>query len=109
MGVKFPSGKYQFLKNPDTGFPLELYGYNEKLKLAFEYQGIQNYKFTNHFHRTKEIFKKNQERYKFKYKKCVELGIILILIPYKFNCYNPEELRIYIRDQLIKHRFILII
>jgi hypothetical protein len=106
MGVKFPSGKYQFLKNPDTGFPL---GYNEKLKLGFEYQGIQHYKFTNHFHRTKERFKKNQERDKFKYKKCVELGIILILIPYKFNCYNLEELRIYIRDELIKHRFIFII
>lgn len=106
MGVKFPSGKYQFLTNPDTGKPLELDGYNQDLNLAFEYQGIQHYKFSEHFHKTEERFKKAQERDRFKYKKCTELGITLILIPYKFNCYNPKELRTYIRDQLISHNLI---
>ena len=109
MGVKFPSGRYQFLINPDTNYPLELDGYNKDLNLAFEYQGIQHYKFSDHFHKTKEIFKKDQERDIFKYKKCVELGITLIIIPYKFNCYNPEELKTYIRDQLISHKLIFLI
>jgi len=109
MGVKFPSGKYKFLTNPDTGNPLELDGYSKELNLAFEYQGRQHYKFVDHFHKTEDIFKKSQERDRFKYKKCVELGITLILIPYKFNCYNPEELKTYIRDQLISHKLIFLI
>ena len=109
MGVKFPSGRYQFLTNPETGKPLELDGYSKELNLAFEYQGEQHYKFVDHFHKTKDEFKKSQERDIFKYKKCVELGITLIIIPYKFNCYNPEELKTYIRDQLISHKLIFLI
>ena len=106
MVCKFPSIKPDFLKNLETGCNLELDGYNENLKLAFEYNGIQHYKFTEHFHKTEDNFKKQRERDEFKYKRCIEMGITLICIPYTFNCYKPEELEIYIKDQLFQNEFI---
>ena len=106
MLTKFPTIRPDFLKNPKTECNLELDGYNENLKLAFEYNGEQHYKFKKHFHRTEEDFKIQREHDEFKYKKCVELGITLISIPYTFDCYYPEKLENFIKDELIKHEFI---
>lgn len=41
--VGFKSIRPDFLKNPNTGFNLELDGYNEQLKIAFEYDGRTHY------------------------------------------------------------------
>ena len=106
MGCNFPSIRPEFLKNPETGCNLELDGYNESLKLAFEYNGIQHYQFEKHFHETEDDFKKQREHDEFKYKRCIEMGITLISVPYKFNCYKPEELEIFIKDQLFQNEFI---
>ena len=109
MSVEFPTVRPDFLKNPKTGYNLELDGYNEGLKLAFEYNGEQHYKFKKHFHKRKDAFKIQREHDEYKYKKCVELGITLISIPYTFDCYNPEKLEIFIKDELIKHEFIFMV
>jgi hypothetical protein len=106
MGCKFPNVRPDFLKNPESGCNLELDGYNETLKLAFEYNGIQHYKFHKRFHKNDDDFKKRREHDEFKYKRCIEMGITLISVPYKFNCYNPEELEIFIKDQLFQNEFI---
>lgn len=106
MGCKFPTVRPDFLKNPETGYNLELDGYNENLKLAFEYNGIQHYQFHDHFHETEEDFKIQREHDEFKYKRCIEMGIKLISVPHNFNCYNPEELEIFIKDQLFQQQFI---
>jgi hypothetical protein len=106
MGSDFSSVRPDFLKNPETGRNLELDGYNENLKLAFEYNGKQHYQFTKHFHETEDNFKKQRERDEFKYKRCIEMGITLISVPYTFNCYNPGELEIFIKDQLFQNEFI---
>ena len=107
MGCKFPSVRPDFLKNPETDCNLELDGYNENLKLSFEYNGIQHYKFHKRFHKNdEEAFKKQRERDEFKYKRCIEMGITLISVPYTFNCYNPGELEIFIKDQLFQNEFI---
>jgi hypothetical protein len=106
MGCDFSSIRPHFLKNPKTGYNLELDGYNENLKLAFEYNGIQHYKFHKPFHKNEDNFKKRREHDEFKYKRCIEMGITLICIPYTFNCYNPEELEIFIKDQLFQKEFI---
>ena len=91
---------------PDWLDKLELDGYNEDREIAFEYQGIQHYKFVKHFHRTKEAFRDLQERDARKYRLCMEEGISLVLIPYEFNFRDPDKLERYVKDQLITHGFL---
>ena len=64
-----------------NGKNLELDGYNERLQVAFEYQGIQHRTFTPHFHKTRQDFILQQERDAFKEKVCEERGIRLLKIP----------------------------
>jgi hypothetical protein len=98
----FPSCRPNFLKYPKTGFNLELDGYNEEYKIAFEYHGKHHYEQVLYFQKTKEKFNLQQERDQWKKKRCEELGIKLIIIPYYYDCYNPEKLRNFIYDELFK-------
>jgi hypothetical protein len=80
---------------------LELDGYAKSINMAFEYQGAQHYKYVPHFHRNGiQEFKAQQERDRKKYRICKERGIQLVLIPYKFNYHNPDEMETFIVDQL---------
>jgi hypothetical protein len=76
--------------------PLELDGYNEELKIAFEYNGEQHYIPTHLFH-NKINLREIQKRDKFKKQKCKEIGILLIIIPYYIKENNLES---YIIEQL---------
>ena len=58
---QFPKGRYTFLINPETDKNLELDGYNEELKIAFEYQGRQHYEAVEYFG-GKEAFKEQQKK-----------------------------------------------
>lgn len=82
--LPFPSCRPNFLKNPETKRNLELDMYNEQLKLAFEYQGKQHYQKVTYFQDTID-FKKQVQRDSFKKRRCEELGIKLICIPYTMN------------------------
>ena len=61
---------------------LELDAYNEELKLACEYNGIQHYKYIEYFHKSEEKFKKQKERDQVKLKLCKENEVDLIVIPF---------------------------
>lgn len=65
----------------EHGGKLELDGYNEEIKLAFEYQGEQHYVSNNYFGGD-EYFEKLKKRDKEKKKACIDNGIALIEIPY---------------------------
>ena len=78
----FPSVRPDFLKNPVTGRNLELDMYNKELALAFEYNGIQHYKFTPFFHKSYKDFRRQQLHDAYKKKVCDRMGIRLISIPY---------------------------
>jgi hypothetical protein len=78
----FPTKRPDFLKSPMTKMNLELDCYNEELKLALEYNGPQHYKYIPHFHKNKRAFYAQVHRDDWKRKKCRELGITLIEIPY---------------------------
>lgn len=80
--VKFPTVKPAWLKN-DRGYSMELDGYNEKLKLAFEYHGEHHYQPIKYGgidpHSRLNQRKKDDER---KRKLCRRTGVALIEIPH---------------------------
>ncbi|MEN9407029.1 MAG: hypothetical protein RLZZ455_245 [Candidatus Parcubacteria bacterium] len=97
----FPKSKPKWLKN-DKGNQLELDGYCEKLKLAFEYQGIQHYKSDGWF--SKEKVEKVKWRDEQKRKICNQNGVSLLIIPYQNNL---DVIYDTIIDQCRKYNFII--
>lgn len=87
----FPSVRPPFLKNPVTGQNLELDGYCESLKLAFEYDGIQHSKYNKHFHRNSDEFIYQVTKDDYKTKKCKLEGIDLVRIPHYIVRENLED------------------
>ena len=82
-GFKFPKSRVN---------KRELDGYNEELKIAFEYNGIQHYEYIPFFHRKDPInLEKQKERDRLKEKMCKEEDIILFVIPYTIKYENLVE------------------
>jgi hypothetical protein len=75
---------------------LELDGYNEELKIAFEYNGIQHYKYSKWWHNSQQDFKDQQLRDSYKKAWCFVNNIKLIVIPYTEN----SNLETYITKEL---------
>lgn len=97
FGLPFKKIRHPDIVNPDTGELLELDGYNEYLKLAFEYQGFQHYYYPNKYHKSQKEFDDQVKRDQYKVQRCKELGITLIVISYKhkrhLNNFITEELK----------------
>jgi hypothetical protein len=75
---------------------LELDGYCEKWRIAFEYQGIQHYEYTPHFHRNGlSDLAAQQQRDRQKEELCDEAWIALVIVPY-----DLVDARSYIRKEL---------
>tara|TARA_B100000780_G_scaffold268149_1_gene225837 strand:+ start:364 stop:1797 length:1434 start_codon:yes stop_codon:yes gene_type:complete len=86
---QFPK-KYPKWLHLNKGDPKELDGYNEELRLAFEYDGAQHYDENNYFNKTSQDFKDLEFRDRLKDFRCKEQGIELIRIMYD-ECFvsNP--------------------
>jgi hypothetical protein len=76
---------------------LQLDGYNEDLRLAFEFQGVQHYKEVPHFHRKKGSFEAQLERDQRKQDLCTENKVTLLLIPYTVG---GKNIRAFVRREL---------
>lgn len=89
----FNSSRPDFLRNPVTGsnFNLELDCYNEELRLAVEYNGIQHYKFVSFFHRNNDHFMTQKYRDDMKRRICKEQKINLIEVPYTVKLEDIED------------------
>jgi len=85
--TKFPTVRPSWLKNPKTGYCLELDGYAKDIGIAFEYQGQHHYETAYSFSAPTDL--KNIQ-YKDKIKKyiCNENNIILLQIPYFIDISN---------------------
>lgn len=92
----FPTVRPPFLKR-SNGKCLELDGYNKELNLAFEYNGVQHYKFSPRFHRSQKDFTEQLQRDRDKRKMCAAYGVVVVEIPYNIKY---EKLESYIRDKL---------
>lgn len=95
-GKKFPKARPSWLKNP-LGKRLELDCYNDELKLAIEYNGIQHYQMTS-FNSTEHAYRSQVYRDKVKRLLCMKEGVKLLVIPYTVK---GEALVDYIIDRLI--------
>lgn len=100
FGEEFNSIRPDWLKNI-SGNKMELDGFNEKLKIAFEHQGRQHYSDSNV--NIRYIKQSTIENDKQKAKICKKLGITIIYIPEVFTDVKLDDLITYIIKQLDKH------
>jgi hypothetical protein len=92
-----------FLYYEKTGKNLELDGYDEKLQLAFEYNGIQHYE-EMYFDTDNERLSHQQRKDLFKQNKCKELDIVLLNISYEYVKVKKDDVVInYLAGLLKKH------
>jgi len=98
--LPFPSVRPEWLRNPETGYPLEIDCYNDELKLGLECNGEQHYVWPNFTGQTLDQFKAQVRRDIFKVDRCDQNGVYLITIPYSvpnymlkdyIKYYSPEE------------------
>lgn len=86
---RFPKSRPSWLKSSKNSW-MELDGYNKKLGIAFEYQGLQHFKEIPHFHKSSsfEKRKKDDELKKFQ---CREQNIKLIEVPYNISYKDMKD------------------
>lgn len=91
---------------------LHLDGYNNELKLAFEYQGKQHYLQISLYHSKKKDFKAYKERDEYKRIMCLKHGIRLIEVGYltrngQLHKIGYEDMEEYIRKECEKKGIIV--
>lgn len=96
-GKSFITVRPSFLVNPETGKNMELDCYNDELKIAIEYNGVQHYNYTGAFGQTKEAFLAQARRDLLKVDLCDKYGIYLITVPYHIQ---KEDIEKYIVERL---------
>ncbi|NVM52853.1 MAG: zinc-ribbon domain-containing protein [Candidatus Helarchaeota archaeon] len=84
LNDKFPKSRPKWLIN-ERGNQMELDGYNKELALAFEYQGIQHYKYVKYFHKSRNDFERRKADDEAKRKLCKMNGVTLVEIPYTIS------------------------
>lgn len=89
--------KPDWIVNSKTGRSLELDGYNDELKIAFEYNGIQHYVYPNPFHNCEDQFNKQLYRDRIKQQACDDNQVWLIIVPYTVKY---EQIEDYIKTKL---------
>lgn len=85
----------KFIKTRKIIAPFELDGYNDELKIAFEYHGEQHYYYIPYFHKNEQKLQDIIERDKLKETLCKNNKINLITI--KYDIKNKTE---YIKNRL---------
>jgi len=86
----------KWLKN-SLGNKMELDGYCEELKVAFEYHGEQHYRKIEFFHQGRKSFERRVKDDELKRSQCEERGITLIEVPYYIG---HEEIQTFVIDKL---------
>jgi len=86
LHAKFPRSKTKWLPKG-----MHLDGYNKKMGIAFEFQGIQHYEVDGYFNKTQEDLNKVKDRDKRKAKSCIENHITLIPIKYDLIKWNDQK------------------
>lgn len=96
--AEFPKVKPRWLVTPRNTL-LELDGYCERLKLAWEYQGQQHYEFVPYFHEEAKRFRRRLRDDQLKRAKCREHGVTLVEVPYTVPLRGLEK---WLREELTR-------
>ena len=100
---EFPNVRnLEWLKSP-TGHKLELDGYCQELKIAFEHHGMQHYSEKAFMTLGKSEFKKRQEYDSIKRVQCIKNGIRLIEIPQVFMKTKIEDLPSFLETEFDRY------
>lgn len=78
----YPNQRVELEHNVASKGALFLDIYLPRLKIAFEYDGIQHFEYNEHFHGNKENFLKARRRDSEKDEQCEQQGITLIRVAY---------------------------
>ncbi len=102
FGCTFPPyNDLQILRNPTTGRLLQLDGYNEQKRVAFEYHGPQHYKFVKLYHQNNiQHFENLKARDVLKLRLCDENQLSLIVVPY--TCKTDAQKEAHIRVECVR-------
>lgn len=103
-GVKFKTVRPNWLKNPETNRNLELDCYNDELRIAVEYNGIQHYKWPNFTQQSQEQFMSQVKRDQLKSKLCELNNVYLITVPYTITHDKIKDFIIQHLPETIKKR-----
>lgn len=102
LNFKFVINKrYSFLTN-SKGNKMELDGYNEEFKIAFEHHGLQHYQI-GFFHENQNLLNQRIEDDHMKRELCRKNNIKLIEIPALFVLTPLEDLKYVIKGELVKN------
>lgn len=100
FGMPFKKDRPDFLKNTaHMNRNLELDCFNQRMKLAVEYNGVQHYKYTPFFHRNHDAFVNQKYRDELKRRMCVDVGVRLIEVPYHVK---TEDIEKFLIDNLLR-------
>lgn len=94
VGAKFPKAMPEWLVNPYTGYTMELDGYNEDLKLAFEYNGEPHFNVKKTFEKSSAVAQKKDD---LKIQICGYYKVKLLVPTYKLK---PKYYKDWIKTQL---------
>ena len=99
----FPTLRPAWLINPKTNKLLELDGFNEELKIAFEHQGSQHFNLKTHMIKNKEKLEYRKYLDSLKKELCKNKNVILIEIPEIYVFLKLENLKEYLKKEFIKN------
>lgn len=88
LGIKLPKSRPKWNINQKTNLPLELDGYNEESKIAFEFQGEQHYKETTFLNAGNLEYTKYKDEVK--KQNCLKNNVVLIVIDDVFDLNNND-------------------
>ena len=98
----FKKARPSWLRNSD-GHQMELDGYSQTLKIAFEHQGTQHYRSIGFFDSSKTKLKRIQENDQKKRDLCRNNGINLIEVPSILEILGIKNVKSFIREELLKN------
>lgn len=99
LGVPFKKARPPWLRTPEDK-KMELDGYAPSLRIAFEHQGLQHYKYIKHFHTAGMPLSTIQRRDQHKRDLCRAHEVLLIEVPSVLDLLGVEGVKPFIRDAL---------